>query len=195
MGEVEVTSRLTATEWLNFQVGYFKYMTKRKRRRCLFLLPVFLLLLLHFDVPLVDRLRFYLTTAEVPLAQVLYFSADKIFTTVVTMVLVFRYLFLVFVRYSPNHHRKIMRRQMEDCPIEESRISLTTKSIGMYSDSTDFRLTWKRVTKVVHTDELIVLFGWEPMCIILSKVSLTKKELKSVEEKMNRYYSGEVLNI
>lgn len=194
---IEVLSELTQAEWLGFNEKYFKYTSKSKRRRALILLVVYAFLVIIYGVNLFTTFDFYLNVFPVslPVAEILSILADKILLTFIFCVFLCYELFQLYIYYSKNYFGKRLSKQLKEQDFENSRVCLTDESIASYSDYIDLRLSWKRITQIIHTDELIVLFGTSPQCIVMTKKSLTEEELQAVELKLESSFSGSVITL
>mgnify|MGYP001373202135 CR=1 FL=1 len=192
---IEVSNKLSEADWLDFNEVYVKHLSKKRVSRAMSVLPIYLLLLLYFVYRLISELNLYMNTLYFPLNQALRLAAGRIFVVIVIGLICAYALFHVYAYYSSSYLRKKLRKQMDPATFEESRICLTDESIGTYSSSTDLRLSWEKVAKLVYTDKLIVLYGPGMVCIIIAKSCLTEEELTSVEAKIDSCYSGEVVKL
>lgn len=197
---IEVSSQLTKEEWIHFNERYRKYMSKGARKIVVIGLVVFSVLFLWSGIGLLKGLYFTFHMANFPwsytfrsLAFQLYGS--KMLLTFIFLVFFLYYLFRVYVLFSPGYIRKKLDKQFSSDDFQESRVQLTDQSVGTYSNTIDLRLNWERITKVFYTEELMVLFGTDPQCIIISKRLLSNEEIQQVEERIADCFSGTVITL
>lgn len=190
---VEVVSHLTQTEWLKFNEQYFRFNSKSKRWMPLLLLVIYFFLLLIYGTKLFSSMRSF--PVSLPVSEVLGMLLDEILLIFIFGVFFVYELFQAYSYYSPSYIRKKLSKQLNDHDFEGSRVCLTEESVATYSDSMDLRLSWKRIEKIIHTDELIVLFGSHPQCIVITKKSLTDEGLQQVHSKLESSFSGSVMTL
>lgn len=193
---IECSSKLTEEAWVTFNLAYFSHIAKSKRRVAAILWVVFLFLVLFYGSSLIEELNSYTDPTRsfvFPRIVILRILSDKIALLFIFLVFFIYESYRLYALHSTSYLTKRIRKLLHQEDFEGHRICLTDESVGSYSQRSDLRLSWSRITKVVFTEELIVLFGSATQCLVISMATLTKEETAAVKKKLEECFSGPVV--
>lgn len=197
---VQVSSQLTEAEWVRFNLKYQRATAKQGRDILIFVMSV--VLFLGFVYSWCSRLSMF---QNMPLSLFRSFISQ---TLVDKTMLVFIFFVLMIDRLIRLDSHTIQRLPFTKKRLErwmqlpenrsffgESRVVLEQNGVSTFSESIDLRIAWEAVSKVIETEELLVVMASPSMCIAITKSGLKESEISAIRECIQQNYLGELISL
>lgn len=195
---IEVTSHLTKEEWLRFNLAYLRASVRPRRGLHLLTAGMFAFL---FVVTAIRGINYYFFfqwyTLRLGMSDPV--MLEKLLLMFVFLVLLLAALYRLDDHFSQtfarNRLKKWLQRPENHVYYQESRVRLDEEAIATFSPAIDLRVAWGQVVKVVETEEVLVAFATEAMCVVLSKKGLEETTLTAIRDCIHAHHPQKITRL